>query len=377
MKIKNLIIFGTRPEAIKMAPLVHEFQKFPNIFETKICLTAQHREMLDQVMDFFELQADYDLNLMKPNQTLNELTSDILLELKPILDEFQPDYVYVHGDTTTTMASALASFYSGAKICHIEAGLRTYNLQSPFPEEMNRQVTGIISNFNFAPTDASRDNLIQEGKTKKNICVTGNTVIDALLYGIDQVNSSEFEDKEIEQLKSIIDPTKKIILVTGHRRENHGEGFVRICEALKQIALEHPETQIIYPVHLNPKVKEPVYRILSGMDNILLIDPLAYPAFIWLMEKSYLLITDSGGVQEEAPSLGKPVLVMRDTTERPEAVTAGTVILVGTDKNKIISEASRLLNDEKAYQAMTKVHNPYGDGKASERIVQFIQEQIK
>lgn len=377
MKIKNLIIFGTRPEAIKMAPLVHEFQKFPNIFETKICLTAQHREMLDQVMDFFELQADYDLNLMKPNQTLNGLTSDILLELKPILDEFQPDYVYVHGDTTTTMASALASFYSGAKICHIEAGLRTYNLQSPFPEEMNRQVTGIISNFNFAPTDASRDNLIQEGKTKKNICVTGNTVIDALLYGIDRVNSSEFEDKEIEQLKSIIDPTKKIILVTGHRRENHGEGFVRICEALKQIALEHPETQIIYPVHLNPKVKEPVYRILSGMDNILLIDPLAYPAFIWLMEKSYLLITDSGGVQEEAPSLGKPVLVMRDTTERPEAVTAGTVILVGTDKNKIISEASRLLNDEKAYQAMTKVHNPYGDGKASERIVQFIQEQIK
>lgn len=377
MKIKNLIIFGTRPEAIKMAPLVHEFQKFPNIFETKICLTAQHREMLDQVMDFFELQADYDLNLMKPNQTLNGLTSDILLELKPILDEFQPDYVYVHGDTTTTMASALASFYSGAKICHIEAGLRTYNLQSPFPEEMNRQVTGIISNFNFAPTDASRDNLIQEGKTKKNICVTGNTVIDALLYGIDRVNSSEFEDKEIEQLKSIIDPTKKIILVTGHRRENHGKGFVRICEALKQIALEHPETQIIYPVHLNPKVKEPVYRILSGMDNISLIDPLAYPAFIWLMEKSYLLITDSGGVQEEAPSLGKPVLVMRDTTERPEAVTAGTVILVGTDKNKIISEASRLLNDEKAYQAMTKVHNPYGDGKASERIVQFIQEQIK
>lgn len=377
MKIKNLIIFGTRPEAIKMAPLVHEFQKFPNIFETKICLTAQHREMLDQVMDFFELQADYDLNLMKPNQTLNGLTSDILLELKPILDEFQPDYVYVHGDTTTTMASALASFYSGAKICHIEAGLRTYNLQSPFPEEMNRQVTGIISNFNFAPTDASRDNLIQEGKTKENICVTGNTVIDALLYGIDRVNSSEFEDKEIEQLKSIIDPTKKIILVTGHRRENHGEGFVRICEALKQIALEHPETQIIYPVHLNPKVKEPVYRILSGMDNISLIDPLAYPAFIWLMEKSYLLITDSGGVQEEAPSLGKPVLVMRDTTERPEAVTAGTVILVGTDKNKIISEASRLLNDEKAYQAMTKVHNPYGDGKASERIVKFIQEQIK
>lgn len=377
MKIKNLIIFGTRPEAIKMAPLVHEFQKFPNIFETKICLTAQHREMLDQVMDFFELKADYDLNLMKPNQTLNGLTSDILLELKPILDEFQPDYVYVHGDTTTTMASALASFYSGAKICHIEAGLRTYNLQSPFPEEMNRQVTGIISNFNFAPTDASRDNLIQEGKTKENICVTGNTVIDALLYGIDRVNSSEFEDKEIEQLKSIIDPTKKIILVTGHRRENHGEGFVRICEALKQIALEHPETQIIYPVHLNPKVKEPVYRILSGMDNISLIDPLAYPAFIWLMEKSYLLITDSGGVQEEAPSLGKPVLVMRDTTERPEAVTAGTVILVGTDKNKIISEASRLLNDEKAYQAMTKVHNPYGDGKASERIVKFIQEQIK
>ncbi|HXJ99935.1 MAG TPA: UDP-N-acetylglucosamine 2-epimerase (non-hydrolyzing) [Gelidibacter sp.] len=376
-KKKNLIIFGTRPEAIKMAPLVKAFLKETALFETKVCITAQHREMLDQVLDFFEIIPDFDLDLMKPNQTLNSLTSDILLELKPILDEFKPDYVYVHGDTTTTMASALASFYSGAKICHVEAGLRTYNLQSPFPEEMNRQVTGIISNYNFAPTDASRANLIQEGKVAENICVTGNTVIDALLYGIDRVNSSEFEDQEIENLKSIVDPNKKTILVTGHRRENHGDGFVRICEALKQIALQHPEAQIIYPVHLNPKVKDPVYRILSGMDNISLIDPLAYPAFIWLMEKSYLLITDSGGVQEEAPSLGKPVLVMRTTTERPEAVAAGTVILVGTDKDKIILEASRLLNDEKAYEAMTKVHNPYGDGKASERIVQFIQEQIK
>jgi len=372
MKIKNLIIFGTRPEAIKMAPLIHAFNQHSEKFTTKVCLTAQHREMLDQVMSFFELEADYDLNLMRPNQTLNGLTSDILLGLKPILEEFQPDYVYVHGDTTTTMASALAAFYSGAKICHVEAGLRTYNLQSPFPEEMNRQVTGIISDFNFAPTEDSAQNLLKEGKNENSIFVTGNTVIDALMYGIEKVKSTSFKDDEIENLNGLIDTNKKLIMVTGHRRENHGEGFIRICESLKQIAIDNPEVQIIYPVHLNPNVKEPVFRTLSGIDNIHLIEPLAYPAFIWLMEKSYLIITDSGGVQEEAPSLGKPVLVMRETTERPEAVEAGTVILVGTDKQKIISETSRLLNDESSYESMSRTHNPYGDGKASERIVKFI-----
>lgn len=372
MKIKNLIIFGTRPEAIKMAPLIHAFNKHSEIFTTKVCLTAQHREMLDQVMEFFELEADYDLNLMRPNQTLNGLTSDILLGLKPILEEYQPDYVYVHGDTTTTMASALAAFYSGVKICHVEAGLRTYNLQSPFPEEMNRQVTGIISDFNFAPTQDSAQNLLEEGKSESSIFVTGNTVIDALMYGIEKVKSSFFEDQEIKNLEKIIDTEKKLILVTGHRRENHGEGFIRICESLKHIAEQNPEVQIIYPVHLNPNVKEPVYKILSGIENISLISPLAYPAFIWLMEKSYLIITDSGGVQEEAPSLGKPVLVMRDTTERPEAVDAGTVILVGTDKEKIISKTSRLLTDQNFYDNMSKTHNPYGDGKASDRIVKFI-----
>lgn len=377
MKIKNLIIFGTRPEAIKMAPLIHEFKKNSDLFSTKICLTAQHREMLDQVMDFFELKADYDLNLMRPSQTLSELTSNILIELKPILEEFQPDFVYVHGDTTTTMASALAAFYSGVKVCHVEAGLRTHNLHSPFPEEMNRQVTGIIADYNFAPTKDSKQNLLDEGKPKESIFVTGNTVIDALLFGIERVNMDGFEDHEIEELKKIIDSEKRIILVTGHRRENHGEGFIRICEALKQIAEEHPEVQIIYPVHLNPKVKEPVYRLLSNTENILLISPLAYPAFIWLMSKSYLLITDSGGVQEEAPSLGKPVLVMRDTTERPEAVAAGTVILVGTDKEKIVTETNRLLNNESDYHQMTRIHNPYGDGKASNRIVEFISQKTK
>lgn len=377
MRIKNLIIFGTRPEAIKMAPLIHEFEKNSAQFETKVCITAQHREMLDQVLDFFEIKPDFDLNLMRPNQNLHNLTSDIILGLKPILEEFKPDFVYVHGDTTTTMATSIASFYSGAKVCHVEAGLRTYNLQSPFPEEMNRQVTGILTNYHFAPTEQSKNNLTQEAKSASAITVTGNTVIDALLYGINRVNTKGFEDPEIESLKTLIHPEKRIILVTGHRRENHGDGFIRICEALKQIAEENPDVQIIYPVHLNPNVKEPVYKILSDIDNISLIPPLAYPAFIWLMEKSYLIITDSGGVQEEAPSLGKPVLVMRDTTERPEAVAAGTVILVGTNKEKIIAETFRLLHDEEAYKQMSKTHNPYGDGKACERIVKFIIENAE
>lgn len=375
MKLKNLIIFGTRPEAIKMAPLIHEFKKNSEKFETRVCITAQHREMLDQVLDFFNINPDYDLNLMRPNQNLFNLTSDIILNLKPVLEDFEPDFVYVHGDTTTTMAAALASFYHGSKVCHIEAGLRTYNLQSPFPEEMNRQVTTVLTNFNFAPTETSKNNLLNEGRDEKSICVTGNTVIDALFYGVEKVNAPNYTDTEIDYLKKIIKNDKRLILVTGHRRENHGEGFIRICESLRQIAEQHHDVQIIYPVHLNPNVKKPVYELLSEIDNISLIAPLAYPAFIWLMEKAYLLITDSGGVQEEAPSLGKPVLVMRDTTERPEAVTAGTVILVGTDKEKIISETERLLNDKHAYHQMSKVINPYGDGKASERIVEFIMKQ--
>ncbi|MEB8347237.1 UDP-N-acetylglucosamine 2-epimerase (non-hydrolyzing) [Flavobacteriaceae bacterium KMM 6898] len=368
---KNLIIFGTRPEAIKMAPLVKEFLK-NDLFETKVCVTAQHREMLDQVLDFFEIIPDYDLNLMKPGQNLYGLTADIITGLQPVLEDFNPDYVYVHGDTTTTMGASIAAFYSGAKVCHVEAGLRTFNKYAPFPEEINRSVTGRIADYHFAPTQTSFDNLVRENITKDAILITGNTVIDALLESVSKVDT--ITDPEIDKLKNSIDFNKKIILVTGHRRENHGQGFINICEGLRAIAETHPEVQIIYPVHLNPKVQKPVYEILRNIKNIYLIDPLAYPAFVWLMNKAELIITDSGGVQEEAPSLGKPVLVMRDTTERPEAVDAGTVILVGTDKQKIISEANNLLKDKKKYNQMSKLHNPYGDGKACQRIVQFIMK---
>jgi UDP-N-acetylglucosamine 2-epimerase (non-hydrolysing) len=368
--IKNLIIFGTRPEAIKMAPLVKEFFKHNEVFETRVCVTAQHREMLDQVLSFFEIIPNYDLDLMKPNQNLYSLTSDIILGLKPVLEEFNPDYVYVHGDTTTTMAASIASFYAGAKVCHVEAGLRTNNKYSPFPEEMNRQVTGRIADYHFAPTEQSKQNLLVENVLDDSILITGNTVIDALLESTLKVNS--IENPEIEKLKSIVDKSKKLILVTGHRRENHGQGFINICEALKEIAVSHADVQIIYPVHLNPNVKGPVYKILSGIDTVQLIEPLAYPAFVWLMNQSYLIITDSGGVQEEAPSLGKPVLVMRDTTERPEAVDAGTVILVGTDKNKIVKECNDLLNSKVRYEKMSALHNPYGDGNACKRIVEHI-----
>lgn len=368
---KILIVFGTRPEAIKMAPLVKEFQNFPNRFDTKVCITAQHREMLDQVLSFFEIIPDYDLNLMKPNQNLYGLTSDIILNLKPVLEDFKPDYVFVHGDTTTTMATSLAGFYSGAKICHIEAGLRTFNMQSPFPEEMNRCVTGVVTNYHFSPTATSKQNLLRENKGEDNIVVTGNTVIDALLFSVEKIKLG-YVDSEIEMLKETIDTTKKLILVTGHRRENHGQGFVNICEALREIALNYPDTQLIYPVHLNPNVQKPVYQLLDNIDNVKLIDPLSYPAFVWLMNQSYLIITDSGGVQEEAPSLGKPVLVMRNTTERPEAVDAGTVILVGTDTSKIITKTRELLNDSNSYNKMSRLHNPYGDGKACKRIVEYI-----
>lgn len=372
-KKKILIVFGTRPEAIKMAPLVKEFQKNQTNFDTKVCITAQHREMLDQVLTFFEIVPDYDFNIMKHNQNLYSLTADIITNLKPILEDFKPDYVFVHGDTTTTMATSIAAFYAGSQICHIEAGLRTFNMKSPFPEEMNRTVTGVVTNLHFAPTNTSKDNLLNENKNASDIFITGNTVIDALLYSVNKVNSINFVDKEVEYLKTIIESDKKLILVTGHRRENHGQGFVDICSSLKGIATKNPETQIIYPVHLNPNVQKPVYELLGDVENIQLIKPLSYPAFVWLMEKAYIIITDSGGVQEEAPSLGKPVLVMRDTTERPEAVEAGTVILVGTSKTKIIEEAERLLNDGNAYKNMSKLHNPYGDGEASNRIVNHIK----
>ena len=353
-----------------MAPLVKAFQKSDK-FETKVCVTAQHREMLDQVLDFFEIKPDYDMNLMKPGQNLYGLTADIITGLQPILEEFKPDYVYVHGDTTTTMGSSIAAFYSGAKVCHVEAGLRTFNKKSPFPEEINRTITGHIADYHFAPTQTSFNNLIAEGISKENILITGNTVIDALQESVAKVDS--IHDSEIETLKNEIDFTKRIILVTGHRRENHGQGFINICNALKEIGEAIENVQIIYPVHLNPKVQKPVYEILGKQANVKLIAPLAYPAFVWLMNKAELVITDSGGVQEEAPSLGKPVLVMRDTTERPEAVDAGTVILVGTNKEKIVEETLDLMNNPERYKKMSKLHNPYGDGKACERIVEFIE----
>ena len=371
MKKKILLIFGTRPEAIKMAPLVIEFQKYLEVFDTKVCVTAQHREMLDQVLDFFEIKPDYDLDLMKPGQNLYSLTSSIIESLKPVMEDFKPDYVFVHGDTTTTMAGSIASFYSGAKVCHVEAGLRTNNKNSPFPEEINRQITGRICDYHFAPTETSKKNLLKENISEDSILVTGNTVIDALLKSVEKVNKNP---SQLIQDLSFKIGNNEVVLVTGHRRENHGIGFERICKALKRIAQDDTNRIIIYPVHLNPKVQEPVNRILSSIKNIMLIEPLAYQDFIWLMNRSKIIITDSGGVQEEAPSLGKPVLVMRDTTERPEAVEIGTVLLVGTHEELIVSKALDLLNNEINFKKMSKLHNPYGDGKASKQIVNFIKK---
>jgi len=365
---KILIIFGTRPEAIKMAPLIKEFKKNHEFFNTKVCVTAQHREMLDQVLDFFEINPEYDLDLMKPGQNLYSLTANIIESLKTVLEHFRPDYVFVHGDTTTTMAGSIASFYSGAKVCHVEAGLRTNNKLSPFPEEINRQITARICDYHFAPTETSKGNLLKENISDSSILVTGNTVIDALIRSVEKVNESPSE--LIQNLSNQI-KDKEVVLVTGHRRENHGGGFERICKALKRIAEDDSNRLIIYPVHLNPKVQQPVNKILSGVGNVILIDPLAYQDFIWLMNRSKIIITDSGGVQEEAPSLGKPVLVMRDTTERPEAVEAGTVLLVGTNEELIVSKTLELLNDNEKFEKMSKLHNPYGDGLASKKIVGF------
>lgn len=366
---KILLAFGTRPEAIKMAPLVNELMEKVQDFDIRVCVTAQHRQMLDQVLDFFHITPDYDLDLMKPNQTLNGLWADILIEMKPILDDWKPDWVLVHGDTATSTAVALAAYFAGCKVGHVEAGLRTFNKWAPFPEEMNRQLTGRLADIHFSPTNQSRENLLNEGVAQDHIIVTGNTVIDALLDSVKKVNA-DYTNQEIENVKQLISPTKKLILVTGHRRENFGEGFIHICEALKEIAEKKEDVQIIYPVHLNPNVQKPVNDILSNISNIHLISPLSYPSFVWLMNKAAIIITDSGGVQEEAPSLGKPVLVMRDTTERPEAVEAGTVILVGTKKEAIVRHTLELLSDITIYQQMSACHNPYGDGKACQRIVE-------
>ena len=372
---RNLIIFGTRPEAIKMVPVYEEFIKNSHLFETKICVTAQHREMLDQVLQFFGVHPDYDLDIMRRDQNLYTLTGEILKKLKDVIEDFKPDYIYVHGDTTTSMVAALAGFYSGITVCHVEAGLRTYNKWSPFPEEINRQLTGRLADFHFAPTEQARQNLLNEGVDEGKICVTGNTVIDALFKGMNLLKTYS-DDEEIEKLKSHIQTDKKIILVTGHRRENHGKGFEHICEALKRVS-RMKDVIIIYPVHPNPNVKNVVYECLGNCENIHLISPLGYPAFIWLMSISFVILTDSGGVQEEAPSLGKPVLVMRDTTERPEAVEAGTVVLVGTDHNKIYETVADLLTDKKSYLRMSTSTNPYGDGKAGKRIVDFIKTLVE
>jgi len=372
---KILLVFGTRPEAIKMAPLVKAFENEPTI-ESKVCVTAQHREMLDQVLEMFNITPDYDLNLMRPGQDLYDITANVLLGMKSVLEDFKPDFILVHGDTTTTSSASLAAFYQKIKVGHVEAGLRTGDIYSPWPEEANRQITGVLANYHFAPTTTSQNNLLKENKDSKNIIVTGNTVIDALFLALDQIeNNSGLKDKIIDSINSQYElkDNKKIILVTGHRRENFGDGFINICEALKTIATNNPDIDIVYPVHLNPNVQKPVKEILSNTPNVYLINPLQYESFIYMMNKSYFIITDSGGVQEEAPSLGKPVLVMRDTTERPEAVEAGTVKLVGTNKEAIIQEAQKLLDDEKEYNKMSKAHNPYGDGKACERIVEFIK----
>ncbi|HAS8515322.1 TPA: UDP-N-acetylglucosamine 2-epimerase (non-hydrolyzing) [Vibrio vulnificus] len=367
-KKKVLTVFGTRPEAIKMAPLVHALAADER-FEAKCCVTAQHREMLDQVLELFEITPDYDLNLMKAGQTLNEVTSRILLELKPVLQEFKPDVVLVHGDTATTFAASLAAYYEQIAVGHVEAGLRTGNIYSPWPEEANRKLTGALTTYHFAPTETSKQNLLQENFAEENIFVTGNTVIDALLMVKEKIEQDADLKATLASQFPYLDASKKLILVTGHRRESFGGGFERICEALAQAAKQHPEVQILYPMHLNPNVREPVNRILGSVENVLLIEPQQYLPFIYLMDRTHIILTDSGGIQEEAPSLGKPVLVMRDTTERPEAVAAGTVKLVGTDVEKIVSNLNTLITDSEAYQVMSFAHNPYGDGKACQRIL--------
>ena len=374
---KVLIVFGTRPEAIKMAPLVKEFQKDIENFETRVCVTAQHREMLDQVLSLFQIIPDYDLNIMKPGQDLYDVTSNILLKIKPVLEEFNPDVVLVHGDTATTFSASLAAYYQKIKIGHVEAGLRTGDLYSPWPEEGNRRLAGVLTDYHFSPTSTSKNNLLNEGVSELSVFITGNTVIDALQLVVNRIKHDEILRLKIENTISqsgFQELNSKFILVTGHRRENFGQGFLNICEALRVLAKKNPDINILYPVHLNPNVRKPVNELLSSVSNIKLVEPFQYEEFIYLMSKSYLILTDSGGIQEEAPSLGKPVLVMRDTTERPEAVEAGTVKLVGSDQDNIIKEVQNLLDDSGEYHKMSKAHNPYGDGNASVKILKILRD---
>jgi len=363
-----LVVFGTRPEAIKMAPLVHALADDKR-FDSKVCVTAQHREMLDQVLDLFEIKPDFDLDIMSPGQSLFEVTSRILNGMKDVLEGFKPDVVLVHGDTATTFAAALAAYYQQIPVGHVEAGLRTGDLYSPWPEEANRKLTGAITYYHFAPTETSRNNLRDESVPEEHITVTGNTVIDTLFWVRDKIDKAPKLASELASQYSFLDQNRKLILVTGHRRESFGGGFERICEALRSIAIQNPDCQVLYPVHLNPNVQEPVNRLLQDVENIHLIEPQDYLPFVYLMNRAYLILTDSGGIQEEAPSLGKPVLVMRDTTERPEAIEAGTVKLVGTDVEVIVSEVNELMNNAKHYRRMSEAHNPYGDGNACQRIL--------
>ena len=381
---KVMLVFGTRPEAIKMAPLVKEFQKCPEDFKTIVCVTGQHRQMLDQVLNLFEIKPDYDLDIMKQGQDLYDVTARVLVGLRDVLKEAQPDVVLVHGDTTTSTASALAAFYQQIPVGHVEAGLRTHNIYSPWPEEMNRQITGRIATYNFAPTPLSRSNLLREAVDENSITVTGNTVIDALYWVVSKIKSDAALSDELKSILSAAGYNverlvggKKLVLITGHRRENFGDGFISMCTAIKDLTQKYPDVDFVYPMHLNPNVRKPIHEVfgkdLSNLGNMFFIEPLEYLSFVYLMEKSTIVLTDSGGIQEEAPGLGKPVLVMRDTTERPEALEAGTVKLVGTNYDKIVGEVSALLDDQEYYDTMSKAVNPYGDGKGCERIVNALK----
>ena len=384
---KVMLVFGTRPEAIKMAPLVKEFQKQPKRVETVVCVTGQHREMLDQVLKIFDIKPDYDLNIMKQGQDLYDVTARVLTGMRDVLKEVKRDVVLVHGDTTTSTAAALAAFYQQIPVGHVEAGLRTHNIYSPWPEEMNRLLTGRLATYHFSPTPLSRNNLIKESVDDRNIIITGNTVIDALYWVVDKIKNNKELDNELEDILSKagydvnrLNNGKKLVLITGHRRENFGDGFINMCTAIKDLTVKYPDLDFVYPMHLNPNVRKPIHEVfgenLSGLKNMFFIEPLEYLSFVYLMEKSSIVLTDSGGIQEEAPGLGKPVLVMRDTTERPEALDAGTVKLVGTDYNKIVNEVSSLIDDKAAYEKMSKAVNPYGDGLACGRIVNALLYRI-
>lgn len=384
---KVMLVFGTRPEAIKMAPLVKEFQKQPKRVETVVCVTGQHREMLDQVLKIFDIKPDYDLNIMKQGQDLYDVTARVLTGMRDVLKEVKPDVVLVHGDTTTSTAAALAAFYQQIPVGHVEAGLRTHNIYSPWPEEMNRLLTGRLATYHFSPTPLSRNNLIKESVDDRNIIITGNTVIDALYWVVDKIKNNKELDNELEDILSKagydvnrLNNGKKLVLITGHRRENFGDGFINMCTAIKDLTVKYPDLDFVYPMHLNPNVRKPIHEVfgenLSGLKNMFFIEPLEYLSFVYLMEKSSIVLTDSGGIQDEAPGLGKPVLVMRDTTERPEALDAGTVKLVGTDYNKIVNEVSSLIDDKAAYEKMSKAVNPYGDGLACGRIVNALLYRI-